>query len=453
MIRSTYRMPKGKINKQFEDFLDKKNIKYRTRVDIEDRNFMLYDLNNVDACVDRYANNLVKDFKATIHDESAEEIIDLINKSADEGRTYTYLYKRIPEFFDLSQRKSGTKVFPTSIDNREVYLEKPKKYLEVYKDYFTKHAPEILKVIKEINDIVDKYNIPLVDRYTNIVNELCDIAKTTDSKSEELKINKDAEHLDDLIITLDDLLYDRRVEGVWSKKTHNELDNFYRVDSYDFIKRYPKNTKELLDLVEELTSKDNNGNERFNQNRRGSVVSFGERNKVRHLSPMQETYIRRIVGSGDTKDFEKKRLERLETSDYRVENGPWDHLDEEGERYYRKFWEKTNAPDISLTKDYRIKLTNLLKDLKSVSNEDLDWSARNNLSAILKGLSSAYTSKTKTDALRDLNKAINYVNSLNTYSKQAEDIKERIDNLLKDYKKEISEVRKPLNLPDRKFKK
>lgn len=68
------------------------------------------------------------DMKRRFRDTSADEIIDLINQAADEGRTWNWLEKRLPEGFLYTGKgnwRSRGKVFPTSNDRNDVNLIKP----------------------------------------------------------------------------------------------------------------------------------------------------------------------------------------------------------------------------------------------------------------------------------------------------------------------------------------
>lgn len=440
MIKSTYRFPKGELSEKFTNYLERQTAKYTIKSEGKYNLFIVYGDN---FNINKFARKLeleyslgdecFEDFKAKIHDETADEVIDLINRASLEGKTYTWLNNRIPEFFNTVKGDShGEYVFPTSKVNNKVYLKKPTTLWEDLKDKFTPIFPDMFDILKQYKELKDKYSI-IDDK--SLTYKISQKIQETDSKKEEMKLREDYDEAEKLNDKLENLLSRTSI-----------FNSSIKILLLDYC---PTNIKELEKCIENFYNE--NQREWYKQSKKEKVVKLSENNRVLPLSKDQENYIRKIIGNSDTKEWAKKREEREEIPYVirRETNKFACYSNAEDRRELRE----TYNPEKALYNKYKIDLKDLLIAYKNSTQEKLNYNEVSELKHILHSLSySSYADITKEEALSTLNKALDFARTIDHSSKESKELYQRIKDLLENFKEEMKEVRKPLRVPDRRFK-
>lgn len=425
------------MSEKFTNYLERQTARYTTKSEGTYTLFIVYGDN---FNINRFARKLeleyslgdecFKDFKAKIHDETADEVIDLINRASKEGKTYTWLSNRIPEFFEItkgnSQNYSREYVFPSSKRTNKVYLKKPTTLWEDIKDKLD--TEELFSILKQYKELKDKYGGENYSVLSDINKEM----KETDSKKEKLKLKLDYDKASKLEKELNFSLNISRVY------------NLYAMDLLNFC---PTNLKELEEAVDK--SQDKYSKEIYKEIQQEKAVNLSG-NKVLPLSKDQEAYIRKIIGKGDTKEWAKKKEERSKVPfDIKQETNKFTYSNEP---YVKRNLRESYSPERKLYTTYVRNLKNYLEDYKEASQDTLNYQEKSRINIILKNLNYVYGDTTKESALSMLNEALDFVKSVDHSSKESKELYQKIRDLLENFKKEIKETRKPLRVPDRRFK-
>lgn len=439
MIKSTYRFPKGELSEKFANYLERQTTRYTTKSEGKYTLFIVYGDNfNINKFARKleleysFGDECFEDFKVKFHDETANEVIDLINRASKEGKTYTWLNNRIPEFFNTIKGDSYNEyVFPTSKVNNKVYLKKPTTLWEDLKDKFTPILSDMFDILKQYKELKDKYSVTDDE---SLIYKISQKMQETDSKKETEEFSKDYDEANKLNDKLSNIL----------SRTHI-WESSIRWHLLDYC---PTNIKELEKCIENYYNK--NQREWYKQSKKEKAVSLTSNNKVLPLSEDQENYIRKIIGNSDTKEWAKKREERNKIP-YVItrETNKFANSDAEDRRELRE----TYNPERALYNKYKIDLKDLLIVYKNSTQEKLNYNEVSELKHILHSLSySSYADITKEEALSTLNKALDFARTVDHSSKESKELYQSIKDLLENFKEEMKETRKPLRVPDRRFK-
>lgn len=341
--------------------------------------------------------------KINFKDTSADEIINLINKAADEGKTYSWLERRVPELNIYN--KHYKRIFPTSNSNNEIYLRKPIHPIDKDKDEIMKMLPTLNKSLDEVHMILDKYP-EQTDGYELIYSKMNELKDKTDSKSKSYEIE------DDLNTYINNI---NRIENSLSKYFYIYSKDIAKIDKFTF------------DVLKDLYNK----NDRFGSyknNFKGSAIDLGERNRVKHLTKSQEDYIRKVIANSNRDITEWTKL-RNERNEGRYNNGTY-----------------INDP-INISSNAKYDLKRLLSQLKELTNEQLPYDISRDVKDIISRLSKNWSITTNDvySAIEDLQHVLS---DLPDYNEKINDKKEEIQKFMSDYKEKLKELYAKKPLPD-----
>lgn len=392
------------IEKVNNKFIDMKNGKSYL-----DKNI----IGDKDSAIEYY--NLIKNKKETklmdsktmkkinFKDTSADEIIDLINKAADEGRTYTWLQNRIPEL-DM-HNKHYKSIFPTNYSNNTVYLTKPIQPMDKNKDKIMEMLPTLNKLLDEIHMILDKYP-EQTDKYGLNQDKMDKLKDETDSKSESYEIEDDLN------------TYNKNIARI-----KNLLREYFYILPEDIIKI----DKFTFNVLKDLYNKKDSFS-MYKNHYKGNAIDLGERNKVQHLTKEQEDYIRKVIANSkrDITEWIKIRNERNEG---RYNNGSYE-----------------NDP-INISRKARSDLKILLSQLKDLTNEKLPYDINYDVKNIISKLSNNW-SITANDVYSAIEDLQHVMSDLPDYDEKINAKKEEIQKFMSDYKEKLKTLYAKKPLPD-----
>ena len=339
--------------------------------------------------------------KISFKDTSADEIIDLINKAADEGRTYIWLLNRFPEL--LMYDKNYKTIFPTTYSNNTIYLTKPIHPIEKDKDKIMEMLPTLNKSLDEIHMILNKYP-EQTDFWGLNYSKILKLKNETDSKSESYKIEDDWNSYNKNMT---------RIEKLLSEYFHIFEKDIIKIDKFTFDV-----LKDLYDSKDIFPS--------YKEEYKGRAIDIGKRGKVKHLTREQENYIRRVIANSkrDITEWSKTKDKRVEARHNSYENDP-----------------------INISHKAKEDLKKLLSQLKDLTNEELPDDANNDVRHIINKLIGTY-SMTTNDVYSVMKDLQTVLSNLPDYNEKINAKKEEIQKFMSDYKEKLKKSNKKMYLPD-----